>query len=131
MRPDTPILLDSNAYLWLLYDGERIGPGATEALQAASAVYVSIVSLWELAMKHAKGLLPYSPKQLQDGLVALGAELLPIEPRHVAHLQNIQLPQKDPFDTLLVAQSDSEQYLFMTADHEILQSAYTVMDITL
>jgi len=125
-----PLLLDSNDYLWLLYESNRLGPKTLKRLQAADTVYVSAACLWELAIKHDKGRLPYSAGELAKGMDALGAELLPIETRHLENLRNIKLPHKDPFDRLLVAQSEAGNCIFITSDKNILQSKYPARDVS-
>ena len=117
-----PLLLDSNSFLWALYETGRLGPEAKKLLKKTGAVYVSVASLWELAIKHAKGMLPYSPNELADGVGALGTILLPIKLTHLDNLRRTKLTHKDPFDTILISQSSVEGCVFLTADSQILKA---------
>ncbi|MGB5134923.1 MAG: hypothetical protein WBN89_07090 [Prochlorococcaceae cyanobacterium] len=48
------LLLDTHAFLWILTDDPRLGPVSRELItNAASGVFLSHVSLWEIAIKHA------------------------------------------------------------------------------
>lgn len=125
---DSKILIDSHMLIWLLYEPEKIGTKTTDIIKAAELVYVSTISLWELALKHAKGKLTYSPLELTRGASVLGLQKLAIKDAHLLKLASIRLPHKDPFDTLLVTQSQSENTLFITVDQDILSSSYNVHD---
>lgn len=118
------ILIDSHVFIWLLYDSKRISPEAQKVLSDADKVYLSHVSLWELTLKFNKQQLAYSPKQLLKGAELLNLDRLPIRDQHLLGLTNIKLSHKDPFDALLLAQSESEGCTFMTADKVILSSSY-------
>ncbi len=124
------VLLDSNALLFTLYQSKRLGPRAVARIEQAENSYVSIASVWELAIKYNNGHIAISPRQLLNGIEKLGLTLLTIAPQHITQLEHIELPQKDPFDRMLVAQSEAEDCTFMTADQHILSSKYRVFDIT-
>jgi PIN domain nuclease of toxin-antitoxin system len=121
---DSRLLIDSHILVWLLYEPEKISPEAQNLLQAADAVYLSSVSLWELALKFNKGKLAYSPKELIAGAEELSLERLSLRDQHILSLVSVKLSHKDPFDALLVAQSEAEGCVFMTADNRILDSSY-------
>jgi PIN domain nuclease of toxin-antitoxin system len=127
----TRLLLDSNALIWSLYQSHRLGAKAIDTLSQAEQTYASIASVWEIAIKHNKGLISITPKQLLEGITSLGLELLSIEPSHVLHIQRVELSQKDPFDRMLVAQAQAEGCTFLTSDAHILASKYNVLDARL
>ena len=53
------LLLDSHALLWLLLDDPQLGPAARRALADPDAeAFVSIASVWELAIKAGRNKLP-------------------------------------------------------------------------
>lgn len=121
---DSRLLIDSHVLVWLLYEPDKISREASDLLQAADAVYLSYVSLWELALKFNKHKLAYSPKELIAGAKELNLDRLPLRDQHMLSLDNVKLSHKDPFDTLLVAQSEAEGCAFMTADSRILDSSH-------
>ncbi len=121
------ILLDSHVFLWALNNPERIGPKSLELIEDAEAeLFVSVVSIWELGLKYKKKKQPYSIIDMLTGVKALNARLLPLEERHIKKFESITLAHKDPFDMLLVAQSEAENFLFMTADQHVLSSKYFI-----
>lgn len=121
---DSRLLIDSHVLVWLLYEPEKISPEAQSLLQTANAVYVSSVSLWELALRFNKHKLAYSPKELIAGAEELSLERLSLRDQHILSFGRVKLSHKDPFDALLVAQSEAEGCVFMTADSRILDSSY-------
>ena len=58
------VLLDTHAWLWMMFEPQRIG-SETRRLVADpnNAFYLSVASGWELAIKHAAGrlVLPEPP----------------------------------------------------------------------
>ena len=124
------ILIDSNVLLWLVYSPSRIGPKTTSFIKEAENTCVSCVSLWELAIKFNIGKLPHSPKIISNEVGQAGLEIMPLNQRHIERLTQIKLPQKDPFDRMLLAQSESEAYIFLTADKQILNSPYNTLNIS-
>lgn len=121
------LVIDSHILVWLLYEPEKINVATIQILTAAEVIYVSTVSLWELAIKHNKGKLLYSPGDLAKGVDALGLTSLGLEASHVLALSSVQLPHQDPFDAMLLAQSHAERCVFVTADESVLQSKDAMM----
>lgn len=129
MSSDSPakILIDSHIFIWLLYEPEKISPAAQDHLRAAETVLISAASLWELTLKHTKGKLAYPPDELLMGVDVLNLDTLHILPPHLMAMSKVSLRQSDPFDTMLVAQSQAEGLVLMTADQHILGSAYSTL----
>ncbi|WP_246859646.1 type II toxin-antitoxin system VapC family toxin [Spirosoma sp. KCTC 42546] len=90
---------------------------------SANISYVSIASLWEMAIKIRLGSLSFEPGY--NNLLALidqnGFELLPVTFQHTSQLLTLPMHHRDPFDRLLIAQSIIENLLFITADAHIHQ----------
>ncbi|MEO6760864.1 MAG: type II toxin-antitoxin system VapC family toxin [Candidatus Saccharimonadales bacterium] len=122
------VLLDSHVFLWALEQPHKIGAKTTQLITEADSVYVSVVSLWELELQHAAGKFPYTTTKLVEGIKQSGFKLMKLEPSHIQEYGRVKLPHKDPFDTLLVAQSQAEDCLFITADKQILASSHIVQD---
>ena len=112
------ILLDTNAALWLADDSPRLGPTSRSLLQSQE-VWVSAVSLWEVAIKQASGKLRLDG-DLSGALRLAGVRELAMSWAHPALLAEIELPHRDPFDRMLVAQAKTQSLLFLTADRAIL-----------
>lgn len=94
-------------------------------------VVVSIVSIWELAIKQSVGKLSLEV-QLEDLVRSLGVfgfELLPVLPAHILVLAALPLHHRDPFDRTLVAQAIHENLHLVTADPHLQE--YDVQAIRL
>ena len=73
------VLLDTCALIWLGFNSEELTLKMREAIETASVLYVSPVSLWEIALKHKKGKLTlktsprewYSRVQREYGIMFL------------------------------------------------------------
>ncbi len=123
------VLVDSQTFLWVLNNPELIGKKSLEILQDKDTeLLVSAVSIWELGLKYKKKKQPYSIAEMLKGIKALNASLLLLEEKHLKKFEFIDLPHKDPFDTLLVAQSEAEHCVFITSDRNILKSGYPAGD---
>jgi len=118
------ILLDSHTVLWFFEDDVRLSKTAIEAIcNAANKKYVSIATLWEVAIKYGLGKL-----KLDGGVSAFtenvhenGFILLEIVPEHIFEVASLPLIHRDPFDRLLVAQAIFEDMAIVTSDSNILK----------
>ncbi|MGH7237830.1 MAG: hypothetical protein ACREGF_04815, partial [Candidatus Saccharimonadales bacterium] len=59
MTPTKDLLLDSHVFIWSLEQVEKLGSGTQELIGSAARVYVSKVTLWELAIKYKAKKFPY------------------------------------------------------------------------
>ncbi len=114
-------LLDTHVLLWLLDDSPRLGATAREALSSGSPVHVSAASLWEIAIKARTGKLTV-PDDLANALVDAGLVELSVAIAHTQRLATVELPHRDPFDAMLVAQARSAGLTLVTADAQVLAS---------
>lgn len=112
----------------MLYSPDKITKATREIIEQAHSISVSIVSLWELALKYSVHKLPYAPAELIAGIEALQISELPLRSQHLVTLPEIELGHKDPFDQLLLAQAQSDQLVFLTADTLLIKSSYLTAD---
>lgn len=116
------ILLDTHALLWILLDEPRFGASARDLLEdEANELHVSIVSLWEVAIKAAKGRLPTDAAAV-DAAVSRGVFVrLGLLPAHVRALATLPShpDHRDPFDRMLIAQARAEGLTLMTSDAKL------------
>lgn len=106
------VLLDTHAFLWWL-DGDRRLPRNERALIAdeANIVLVSAASAWEIATKARLGKLGGAAEVAADigGAVASqGFLALPVTISHAQRAGGLPGPLRDPFDRMLIAQSQLE-----------------------
>ncbi len=114
------ILLDTEAWLWSLTEPERLNAKArTLIADRANTLYLSAASSWEIAIKSALGKLPLpeSPvTYIPSRMAAQGINSLPIEHAHALRIYDLPAHHRDPFDRLIIAQSQIENLPVMTAD---------------
>ncbi len=119
------LLLDTHALLWWLDDDPRLAAAAADLIESAdSEIIVSIVSLWEIAIKHRLGKLQATAATIAAAADASGFRLLAIALPHLATLARLPTHHRDPFDHLLIAQAMVEDATLVTADHVL--AAYPV-----
>lgn len=106
------VLLDSHTLLWWILDHPALTPAAREAISGTdNTVLVSAASAWELAIKFRAGRLPEAAELISNFSIEVdreGFQLLPITAEHGIRAGLLPGPHKDPFDRMLIAQSQSE-----------------------
>ena len=113
------LLLDTHVALWAIADDARLPAAARVLIQAPeNEVLVSVVSVWEIAIKHAlgKGDMPISGAQALAFFRQAGYKLLPVLAEHAAAVEALPAIHADPFDRLLVAQAFHEPLKLLTHD---------------
>jgi len=114
------ILLDTHCLLWWL-DGDMRLPEYSRALIADREikVLVSAASAWELSTKVRIGKLPgavHVAAELPAIIMAQGFEPLDISLSHAQRAGGLPGPHRDPFDRILVAQSQAENIPIVSND---------------
>ena len=122
------ILLDTHVFIWATTDDILLSPKARNLILAASEVYVSAVSIWEIAIKSSLGKIAADAEEMLQAITTNGFRELPVRSAHAAQVAKLPLPtdHKDPFDRLLVAQSLSEPLILLTADVKLARYGSTV-----
>ena len=124
------LLLDTHVALWAITDSERLTGRARQLIQEpASVIWVSVVSLWEIATKHGldRGDMPVSSQQALLYFKAAGYRILSLDAAHVLALQDLPAHHQDPFDRMLVAQALTEPMRLMTHDAMVARYSDTVI----
>jgi PIN domain nuclease of toxin-antitoxin system len=120
-----PLLLDTNVLIWIVSASDKMSIRAKEALASPGAVLVvSVVSVWEIVLKHQAGKL-----RLTDTLEVVVDQvlhrspwtILQVAPAHLSSLTVLPMPHKDPFDRMLIAQARYEGMAILTSDDQFKQ----------
>lgn len=124
------LLLDTQLAVWWQIASGKV-PAAVREAVAASEVFVSRGSLWELAIKVANRKLELDLPWFCEQIVADGFAWLDIKQAHLLAMAKIPIhdDHKDPFDRLLVAQSLTEPLILLTADAKLARYGTTIRAI--
>jgi len=114
------ILLDTCALLWFLRNDAELSERAAETIEdPANEVFVSVVSIWEIAIKTGLGKIRV-PNDFESGLEQKltqdGFTLLNVNYRHAAGVFTLPRVHADPFDRLLISQCRAEKLVAVTND---------------
>lgn len=113
------LLLDTHALVWSLSDVFRLDEGARAAIaDPRNDIFVSAVTGWEIAIKRAKGRITV-PDNLSAIVEERGFTHLPITFKHAETAGRLQMHHRDPFDRLLIAQTQAEGLVLVTRDARI------------
>ncbi|MGC4864477.1 type II toxin-antitoxin system VapC family toxin [Micromonospora sp. DT53] len=112
------LLLDTHVVLWWLTDDPGLATDIKDRIDTEPDVYLSPVTLWEIAIKQSLGKLP-GPTDLAERV--RDAELRELTIRHDHAIAAGRLPaiHRDPFDRMLVAQALHEGLTLVTRDDRI------------
>lgn len=117
-------LLDSNAFLRAKERPHQLRSETREAIQdPKNSLFLSVASLWELAIKSANGKLPYyaslvasGSDRLMDALQESNFGLLGIDLRHALAAARLPQHHRDPFDRMIIAQAMLEGLIVISND---------------
>ncbi len=80
-----------------------------------NTVFLSAVSVWEIAIKRSLGKL-----RIEEGwaraLTRLDFEPMPVTSTHAQQVERLPWHHRDPFDRLLIAQATVEDHALVSAD---------------
>lgn len=113
-------LLDTHTFLWMCSEPARLGAEASERiLSVASELFLSVASVWEMAIKRSLGKLDLPtalPAFLEQQLAATRTTLLDVRAEHAVRVETLPWHHRDPFDRLLVAQAQFEELPILSRD---------------
>jgi PIN domain nuclease of toxin-antitoxin system len=117
------VMLDTHTFLWWNLDDSLLSARAKAAIaDGENEVFLSAASAWEIAIKTARGrlILPESPAEyIPSRMMANRFLSLPVQISHAARVYELPLLHNDPFDRLLIAQSQLESIPLISGDKEI------------
>ena len=111
-------LLDTHTLLWARAEPDVLSADALAVLESSdSALYLSVASLWECAIKSSIGKLDVPDEFYRT--VAADYEVLGIEMSHIEACAKLPMHHRDPFDRMLVAQARLGGLTLLTRDRDI------------
>ena len=112
------LLLDTHAVLWWLLGDERLSRKARhEIARDWNEVMVSAVSAMEVSTKYRLGKLSEAETiagRFEERVAAHGFQSLPVTLAHGDRAGLLAIPNRDPFDRLLIAQALVENLVLVS-----------------
>ncbi len=115
-------LLDTNALLYFLYDSGKLSKKASDVIyRDDEKISVSIVSMWEIAIKSSIGKLEIksSISKIAETCEKEQFDILSIKPVHLDEIGRLPTIHGDPFDRLIISQAMAENLIIITKDGTI------------
>lgn len=113
------LLLDTHTFIFWDSQPSKLSQRALELLTNKDNLrLLSVVSLWEIQIKHQLGKLTLN-KTLEEIIIVQKnnyIEILPITVEHILALDSLPMHHKDPFDRLLIAQANIEDAVLISCD---------------
>ncbi len=126
------LLLDTHVALWAITDSPVLSQKVRALIHAPkSTVWISAVSVWEIAIKHGlgRGDMPVSGQDAVRYFRDSGYRFLAVEPEHAAAVEDLAAYHQDPFDRLLVAQAIIEPMRLITHDATVARYSDSIIKV--
>lgn len=114
------ILMDTHTFLWFLWADPQLSVTARTMIEdETNEKFISLISLWEIALKVSVGKLTLAKpfeQYIREQIALNGFEILPLRLEHIAQVVSLPFHHRDPFDRLLAAQSLVEAMPLLSID---------------
>lgn len=125
------VLLDTCTFLWVIWDSPKLSQEARRVFaDQDNDIFLSVVSGWEIAVKHKLGKLPLPedparlvPAQRRAHQIAT----LELDEESALRLPSLPDLHRDPFDRMLICQAISGSMSILTPDESV--RAYPVRTV--
>ena len=111
-------LLDTNALIFSLCNPSELSSSATKIITTEKDLSVSVVSLWEIAIKQSLGKLNIKSTipEIERICKERDIEILPISSDELEGVKNLPQIHKDPFDRFIISQAQKKNCIIITSD---------------
>ena len=114
-------LLDTQVVIWFIDGDERVPLPVRDAVHdPENTVSITMVSLWEIAIKRSLGKLELatSLRDIQDKILSRQVDMLSITVDHLEAAEALehQAKHRDPFDRLIISQAMVEDMTLISSD---------------
>ena len=117
-------LLDTHVIIWYFEDSPGLPRKIAEIIDdPENEIYISSVSLWEIAIKVNIGKLDLqvSLNELLHTITNSEFSVIQIEDDYLNGLEKLPAIHKDPFDRMIISSALSENLTIITVDNNIQQ----------
>jgi len=118
-------MLDTHAFIWAIVGKSKLSELVLNVLQDnKNALFVSVLSHWEMAIKYRKGKLYFENFDIQNlsgYCEKLGIKITHLTPEEATHYSTFPFAEnhKDPFDRMLVCQCIAHGYTLVSKDEKM------------
>lgn len=112
-------ILDTHTLIWFMEGDVFLSTDAKKAIEDEGNIkYVSIASLWEIAIKISLGklLLKKPLEEFLNDLSQTNISILPLKFSHFLRISKLAFIHKDPFDRIIICQSLEENFSIIGKD---------------
>ena len=113
-------LLDTHTFLWAIGEPDKLSKKVFEILENTdNEIFTSVVNTWEICIKYSIGKLDLKKdpeKFILEEIQEANFQILNIKLNHLFPLTRFPDFHKDPFDRLLIAQSQTEGMPILSND---------------
>jgi PIN domain nuclease of toxin-antitoxin system len=113
------LLLDTHTFIWFVEDAPQLPAKVKNLIEdPQNKIFLSIVSLWEMAIKIQlkKLLISKSIEEIIHLSAQNGFILLPVLPIHIVRLSQLEFHHRDPFDRMIIAQGIVDDQVIVSKD---------------
>ena len=124
------MMLDTCALLWLAQGGGELSEAALQCIEAASVVYVSAISGFEIGIKVQKGKLELPARPLDWFAAVLehhDIEVLPLALDICIRATELPAIHADPCDRMIIAAAQMHHFPVITTDPLFSRYGITVI----
>lgn len=116
-------LLDTCAFIWYIETSRRLPAGIRKIIDTSRDIYLSQVTLWEIAIKQTTGkiALAMTSFELEDKCREQNITVLPLACKYFERIKRMPLIHRDPFDRIITATAIEEGLTLLTNDSNIAQ----------
>jgi len=112
-------LLDTHTLIWFIDGNKELSQTAHTSIEGDDVTnFVSIASLWEMALKISLNKLELKTpfNQINSQLVENGFELLPVSFEDTLTVAALPFHHRDPFDRMIIAQAITKRLSIISKD---------------
>ena len=113
------LLLDTNAFAFVLTGDDRLPPLAASQIQSVNRVAVSSITFYEIGQKVRLGKwaeMAALAEDIEQRATELGFELLPLDVTISLKAALLDWPHRDPFDRIIAATAIHERLPLVSSD---------------
>ena len=122
------LLIDTHILLWALGKNPRLPKRAALMLEdRRNKVWVSVATIWELAIKQGLHKIEIDFADLENNLGQSEFDLISISYKHAVQVSELPMHHSDPFDRMLIAQATVEGAHLLTSDTQLSMYGKSIM----